>query len=436
MVNGVPAGTNSPDFSMTYSDTGKTKVSLKVYNANASCFAIYSDDILVNCGVMARFTPNVRQIASKEGILEDSILFSNRSVNAASYQWWMSRDNTAPQMVSTAFDLNYIFKTPGSYSVWLIAINGACRDTTEKFNFPVFDPTVDATVGFNDVQCYQQTKITATFSVCNGGYATIPTGTPVSFYDADPRKGNANRLSPVFYTPVPIPGKCCASFTTLIDVKRTGLNQLFAVVNDNGSSIPIKLPNTNLPESDYSNNVGALSNFQFHVSVIPDSATLLPGDTLLISAKAGPGTGASYIWNTAQDLSCTTCDSSLFIAEHRIYQITKEMMATSAYGCVDSAFTVLHVPVADDYRIHMDSLVCAGEDSLHVSFTLCNHFKRGSIPKGLRVSFYDADPLEVQCTSFGTGVFDRRSKSRRLCFIRKLFTTHHHGPGLRFCESK
>jgi len=395
MVNGVAAGTNSPNFSMTYADTGKTIVSLKVYNTSPNCFASYSDNVQVNCGVMARFTPNVRQIASKEGVLQDSILFSNRSVNAASYQWWMARDSIAPQMVSTAFDLNYIFKTPGSYSVWLVAINGSCSDTTSKFNFPVYDPTVDGAIGFNDVQCYQQTKITANINICNGGYAPMPAGIPVSFYDADPRKGEAHLLSPSFYTPATIAGKCCASFDVILDIKRIGLNQLFAVVNDNGSAIPIQLPNTSFAEKDYTNNVGTLSNFQFHVNVSPDSATLLPGDTLLISAQAGPGKDVSYIWSTAQDLSCTTCDSSLFIAELRSYQITKQMIATSAYGCVDSAFSVLHIPVADDYRIKLDSLVCAGEDSMHVSFTLCNLFKRGSIPKGLRVSFYDADPGEA-----------------------------------------
>ncbi len=341
MINGVPAGSNSPDFSMTYTDTGKTKVSLKVYNSNAACFAIYSDNILVNCGIMARFTPDVRQIASKQGILEDSILFSNRSVNAASYQWWMSVDTTTPQMISTAYDLNFVPKTPGAYSIWLVAINGSCTDTTEKFSFPVFDPTVDAVIGFNDVQCYQETKIAANFSVCNGGYAPLPAGTPVSFYDADPRNGNANRLLPVFYTPVPVSGNCCASFSILLDVKRNGLNQIFAVVNDNGNSIPINLPNTSLPENNYANNIGSLSNFQFHVTAIPDSATLLPGDTTLLVASAAPGTGTSYTWSTSEDLSCTTCDSSLFIAEYKIYESTKKVLATSGYGCVDSAFIVL-----------------------------------------------------------------------------------------------
>jgi gliding motility-associated-like protein len=427
ILNGVPAGGNSPNYSMVFPAEGKSRVSLKVYNANPGCFASYSDDILVNCGVMARFTPNVRQIASKESIMEDSILFTNRSVNATSYQWWMSNDKgMSPQVVSTAFLLNYAFKVPGSYSVWLVAANGSCSDTTEKFNFPVFDPTVDGTVSLDDVQCYQQTKIIVTFGICNGGFAPVPAGTPVSFYDADPRNGHANKLPPVFYTTAPIAGKCCGSFTTIIDVKRTGLNQLWVVFNDNGTAIPINLPNTNLPELNYVNNVNARQNFQFRVAVTPDSATLLPGDTLLLSANGTPGIVSAYTWNTAQDLSCTECDSTFFIAEHRVYSITKKMIATSSYGCVDSSFTVLHVPPADDFQISMDSVECAGEDRMHVAFTLCNHFIRGSIPMGLRVSFYDADPADAHAhllgPVFSTALANPANCASYTCSIQRTTT--------------
>ncbi|HCL82330.1 MAG TPA: hypothetical protein DIC22_00075 [Chitinophagaceae bacterium] len=392
-LNGVVAGTNSPNFSMVFPSAGKFTVTLKVYNANPGCFASYSDEIIVNCGVMARFTPGVREIASKDSILLDSILFSNRSVNATAYQWWMSNDKgMAPQVVSTEYNYDQSYKIPGSYSIWLIATNGTCSDTTEKFNFPVYDPTVDGAVSLYDVQCYQETKIIATFNVCDGGYAPIPTGTPVTFYDADPRNSDAHKLSPVFYTTAPVAGSCCGSFTTILNVNKPGLNQLFAVFNDNGNAIPIKLPNTNLPELNYANNMGSRSNFQFRVAAVPDSATLLPGDTLLLSAKAGPGIVSSYNWSNAQDLSCTACDSTFFIAEYKVYNSTKEITATSSYGCADSSFTVLHIPLADDYQVTLDHLDCAGTDSLHVAFTICNQFKRGSVPKGLRVFFYDADP--------------------------------------------
>ena len=420
-VNGAAVGGNSPNYSMVFPSAGKTSVSLKVYNASPGCFASYSDDVIVNCGVMARFTPDVRQIASKDPILLDSILFSNRSVNATAYQWWMSNDQgMAPQVVGTASDFDNSYKTPGSYSVWLIASNGSCSDTTEKFNFPVFDPTVDGVINLNDVQCYQQTKITVTFNICNSGYAPVPEGTPVTFYDADPRTGNAHKLSSVFYTTAPVAGNCCSAFSTIIDVNKPGLNQLFAVFNDNGNGVPINLPNTNLPELNYTNNIISRSDFQFRVAAVPDSATLLPGDTLLLIAKAGPGIVSSYAWSDAQDLSCTACDSSFFIAENKVYSITKEIMATSANGCVDSSFTVLHIPPADDFRIDLDSLDCAGTDSLHAAFTICNDFKRGSIPKGLRVSFYDADPTEADAHLLGP-VFTTAEANPGTCAVYECF---------------
>ncbi|MEJ0080587.1 MAG: gliding motility-associated C-terminal domain-containing protein [Puia sp.] len=212
---------------------------------------------------------------------------------------------------------------------------------------------------------------------------------PVSFYDADPRNGHANRLSTIFLTTTPVAGACCGTFTSIIDVGRPGLNQLYAVFNDSGNG---QLPNTSLPELSYINNINDKSDFQFHVKAIPDSATLQPFDTLLLSAVAAPDTVASYVWSNGQDLICSVCDSTYFIAEYKVYSITKKMTATSIYGCTDSAFTVLQIPPVDDYRIHLDSMECAGEDSLHVAFTLCNDFERGRIPTGLRVFFYDADP--------------------------------------------
>ncbi len=80
----------------------------------------------------------------------------------------------------------------------------------------------------------------------------------------------------------------------------------------------------------------------------------------------------------------------------------------------------LHIPVADDYRVQIDSLVCAGEDSLHISFTLCNLFKRGSIPRGLRVSFYDADPHEANAHLLGP-VFSTAESNPAACVSYESF---------------
>ncbi len=69
------------------------------------------------------------------------------------------------------------------------------------------------------------------------------------------------------------------------------------------------------------------------------------------------------------------------------------MIATSQFGCVDTAYTNIKVPPADDFTIEVNQVECAGKDSLYVNFTIRNGFKRGTIPKGLVVTFYDGSPL-------------------------------------------
>ena len=390
-VDGVATGTNNPLFSTSFPQTGGHKVQLKVYNANPACFAGYSDSVFVTCGVIARFTADKRTISSGDAFLLDTIFFENRSVNAVSYQWWASKDpDMAPAIISTTKDLHQVFHVPGVYSVWLIATNGNCNDTSEKLTINVFDPTPDATIGITDVQCYQQTKIQVSFLVCNSGYDTIPAGTPVTFYDADPRTASAHKLDTVFNLPAPLTGNCCASFTIILDVGRPGLNQLYAVVDDNGTTIPIVLPNTTLVEKNFFNNMTLDSNFRFRAIVDPASATMEPGDTLQLSGRGLPGTVTSYLWSASPGLSCTTCPDPTFIAGKK--DVTEKFIVTSVLGCTDSAFVKISVPVADDYTIRIDSMECVRNDSAMVAFTVCNGFRHGIVPDSMKVSFYAGDP--------------------------------------------
>jgi len=68
----------------------------------------------------------------------------------------------------------------------------------------------------------------------------------------------------------------------------------------------------------------------------------------------------------------------------------------------------------------VDSMDCAGADSLHTSFTICNNFFRGSIPKGLRVSFYDADPTEANAHLLGP-VFSTTEANSAKCVAYESF---------------
>lgn len=373
----------------TFATTGKYKVTLKAYNTNTNCYAMYTDYVIVNCGVTARFYPDKRKIASKQNVLVDSIYFTNRSVNATSYSWLMSNDaGMAEQEVSTASDLKYFFLQPARYTVRLIATNGTCTDTTETFSFTVDDPTADAELHMNATDCYDQTKIRVSFYACNNGYVPIPAGTPLTFYDKDPRIGNANIIG-TFSMPNSVPGKCCGFlYTHVLDISYSGLNTVYAVINDNGTTMPLNLPNTTFFEKNYTNNIASRSNFQFKVTVNPLTATLEPGDNLQLNANAGPSPG-TYSWSPAYNLSCTDCYNPVHTAGK---DTTFMVKATSTYGCVDSAFTVIKVPPADDYVIEITEVECSGTNQLYAAFTICNNFQRGVIPQGLKVSFYDADP--------------------------------------------
>ncbi len=390
LVNDMVVSTNI-DFGYTFNTVGKYKVTLKAYNG-LPCFASYTDYVIVNCGVVARFYTDKRTIASKIPVYPDALIFTNTSENASSWKWMMSNDKgMTEQVISTDKDLVYVFPSPANYTVRLIATNGKCTDTSNFFNIPVADPTQDGVAYMNTVNCYQQTKVRVTLFACNNGYATIPANTPISFYDGDPRQGNANKIGTTFYLPDSITGHCCGFlYTHILDVQRPGLDLLYMVFNDSGNTKPLALPNTSLIENNYANNIMVASNFRWRTAVLPPSAILEPGDTLQLVAQAGPGGVASYAWSPALNLSCTTCGNPYLVADS---DRVKRMIATSQFGCVDTAYTNIKVPPADDFTIELNQVECAGADSLYVNFTIRNGFKRGTIPKGLVVSFYDGNPL-------------------------------------------
>lgn len=305
----------------------------------------------------------------------------------------MSNDQgMTEQVVGVSTDLTYTFPKPAHYSVRLIATNGACSDTTGIFTFTVLDPTPDGFLNFIDVQCYQETKIKVTISACNNGYGNILPNIPLSFYDADPTKAGANKLATVTL-PDTVHGKCCGTaYTYILDLKKQGQNLIYAVLNDDGTTSPLIMPNPNNKqiETNYINDISFKQGFQFKVTAIPPIDTLEPGDTLQLIGQGVPGNIASSTWSSAEGLSCTNCLSPIFIAGKR--DITKKLVETSTNGCTDSAYSVIKIPPADDYVISINSLDCSANDSLRANFTICNQFKRGTIPAGLKISFYDADP--------------------------------------------
>jgi gliding motility-associated-like protein len=398
LVNGVVVST-SQNFSYSFSDTGKFKVTLKAFGSDPTCFAAYTDYVKVTCGVTARFYSDKQHIASTAPIYLDSIVFTNTSVGATSFEWLMANDSgMTEQVVSTQKNLTYIFKQPANYTVRLIAINGSCTDTTEIYNIAVDNATADGVAYMSTVDCYQQTKIRVGLYICNNGYAPIPAGTPISFYDADPRLGKAHKLSPSFIMPDTLLGKCCSfTYVQILDVGKRGLNQLFMVFNDNGTTMPLKLPNTSLKELNYANNIQSAAGFQFKVSINPDTPVLQPGDTVKLVASTTPNAATSYLWNPAGNLSCSNCSSPNLIADTNQIS-TKRVIAKSIYACIDTAYAIIKVPPYNDFTLTLDDVQCAADSNVRISFTIVDSFKRGVIPSGLSVAFYNANPSTGNAT--------------------------------------
>jgi PKD repeat protein len=245
LVDGTPVGTG-PTYTFTVTEKKTYQLELRVTDNASGCRATVTDAFQVSCGVVARFYPDKRKIASKENIETDHIVFTNRSRNATSWKWLMSNNKgMAETVVSTDEQLDHIFKIPGTYKVRLYATNGTCEDTTNPVTIVVDDPTADGVIHVESVSCYQQDKVRVQLRFENRGYVTIPKGTPVSFYDADPRTGTANKLGNPYLLPVDLPGKCASyRYTTTVDVGRAYLDTLVTVMVDNGTTLPLALPNT------------------------------------------------------------------------------------------------------------------------------------------------------------------------------------------------
>jgi len=418
LVDGV-AQAVSTDFVYTVTAQKNYTISLRAYGSTAGCFASTDFIAQVSCGVTARFWPNKRVIASKQGIELDSVLFTNRSIGASSYQWLMSNNmGMAEQVVSTSFHLNFVFLDPAIYKIRLVASNGSCSDTTNIFTLRVDDSSPDAGISISTVECYSQTKARIQFWFYNNGYKTIPKNTPVSFYNRNPNNANAQVIGSTYLLPYAVKGKCSSFLETwILDVSYEGLDTLYAVINDNGTTIPLALPNTSLVEKTYVNNIAVRTGFRFHINAAPANVTRAPLQTVTLTPVPVSGGGiVSAVWSSATDLSCINCLPTIFTAPYRgDTLVQKKVMAYSRFGCYDTAIAIIHIPPGDDYTVTINDLECAaGGDSVYASFTVCNSWPDSDVPAGLKVSFYDANAMAGPAGILGS-VFINASASPDSC---------------------
>jgi gliding motility-associated-like protein len=374
LVDGVVSSTGA-NFSLAVPLKRTYVVTLRAYDAGG-CFSGLQDILQVNCGVTARYYPDKRKIASRQGIQTDSVVFTNRSVNANAWSWRIKLGATETE-VATTEHLTYEFLTPGTYQVRLIATNGSCADTTNYITIVVDDPTADGAVYLSSVECYDQTKLRIQLYFYNFGYQAIPKNTEVSFY-------NGNNVSlGTYLLPYDLKGKCASYLETyILDAGGQATDSLYAVFND---------PQT-VTESNYNNNKALLSGYTFRIQLAPADIAMTPAQTIdLTPAVVTGGAITSVLWTPASYLNCDNCTTTTFTAPYRsdtLYRQSVKVMTTN--NCFDTAGMTIHIPPVDDYTANVLRTECGRNDSMYVSFEICNGYTPGNIPKDLVLRFYDA----------------------------------------------
>jgi hypothetical protein len=260
-----------------------------------------------------------------------------------------------------------------------------CTDTAKVIiQVPPYN---DFSLELDDVQCAAGDSLAIRFTVKNSfKRAVIPKGLTVAFYKGDPSGSAAVFLPKLFTVPDTVKAAAATFFTT---VKGLGPGKVYGAVNDSGKVVPFQLPASGFLEKGYGNNAAGFDYKGFSVQPAPLTATLEWGDTLQLTASAGPGAVESFTWGSASSLSCLSCPSPLLVADATT---TKTVIARSTGGCTDTATVSILVPPYNDFSGRIGEVHCARGDSLFVSFTLANNFKRPFLPRGLTLAFYSGDP--------------------------------------------
>jgi len=369
---------NGPNLQHTFLDPGKYRVYLKAWNsADPSCFASYSRTVRVTClGIDARFTPDVRLIASKQskGKLLDSVLFTNRSVNATAFEWTVKHEPydgmtpAQPDFISTDTSLQHTFVEPGDYYITLIAKNGpSCTDTCGPFLLPVLDPTIDGRLKINRVDCYKEDSLRIVFEMFNDGFDTIRMGMPVTFYDEDPRNASPTpKILGTYLLDKIVYGKDNSErFVAILPSTKPRLNQVWAVFNDFGAtffphtwpipdgnvmSVNSEFPASGENELNYENNYAQKTAYQFQAFLsLPNNWACTDTEIQLQASHENGRTLAGIDWTPATYLSCINCLDPVFSLQNTA--VDQQVIITSEYICRDTVNLLVpaleeNIPVA------------------------------------------------------------------------------------------
>jgi len=119
LIDGVPfSNAQSPTYS--FLTEGTYTITLVATNADPNCMDQFSVDIQVTCPVTASFVASGTVVSPG-----DAVLFTNTSVNATTYAWYVDG-----AQVSTTTNYTTSWNTVGNYDVQLVASDGICMDTS------------------------------------------------------------------------------------------------------------------------------------------------------------------------------------------------------------------------------------------------------------------------------------------------------------------
>ena len=343
-------------------------------------FLLFLALTLWSCGAGNKKTDDTTAANTDEVLVPVQLTAVAGPGTVSSYTWSTAKDLTctdcqSPLLIADSSTAKQVVAR-GTYG---------CTDTARV----VIDvpPYNDFSLQLDDVQCTKGDSLLVRFTVKNSfKRAVIPKGLTVAFYKGDPTGTGAVFLPRLFTVPDTVKSSA-ALFSTII--KGLGAGKIYGMVNDSGMVVPVVLPASRFLEKGYGNNAGSFDYTGFTVQPAPVTATLEWRDTVQLSATAGPGVVQSFTWSSPAHLTCTDCASPLLVADTTT---TKTVIARSTLGCADTARVSILVPPYNDFYGSLTEVQCARGDSLYVTFTLANAFKRPLLPKGLSLSFYTGDP--------------------------------------------
>ena len=378
-------------YSNTFTTTGTYKVVLKALTAVASCYSTYTANVIVNCGVDARFSPDKRIIASAGGVYKDPVTFINKSYGATTYNWYVSDELGAnEQMISTTTNLLYDFLKPGNYKIRLVASTGACTSNSPTYTLQVNNPAADGQINIYSVSCYKKDSVRVVFGVRNNGYDTIPAGVSVNFYDRYPTVPGPIKMLNSFATDQIILGKCEKVYTHIVKAPRLNLDSISLVFDEENS----------VPELNEGNNRTNRKDFKFKLLLFPKDTTVLVNTTLTIKDSTAPDKLASIKWSSSKGLlSCTTCSNPVLSV---IDTALVKASAISVFGCEDSTFATIKVfPV--DLSINNLNVRCYKSDSLQITSTVCLDNQYTSLYRPTQIRYFDSDSTLPASKFLGAG---------------------------------